>query len=287
MKAREESSAPEASTKGEALLPPPLPSQADTLLSRTMWFVQMRWLAIIGVFAVIAAAQGVFRLSLSAAPLYACACLLLASNFVFWRWGRRVSREKEEETRSRKARRFANCQIVSDLVLLTALLHYSGGVENPFSVFFVFHMVLASILLSPLASYLHATFAIALFGGMATAEYLWPAFHHPMVGFTPVELSGDWLYVASHVAALGAALYIAVFLTSSVSAQLREREAQLHEATQRMEELVWALTDSNLRLLQLEERQSRFMRVAAHQLRSPPRGHQELPQTRDRRISEG
>jgi len=46
-------------------------------------------------------------------------------------------------------------------------VHLSGGAENPFSYYFVFHMIIASVLLSRRASYLQAVFALLLFLLMA------------------------------------------------------------------------------------------------------------------------
>ena len=59
-------------------------------------------------------------------------------------------------------------QIAADLFILTVILHYSGGVENPFYLYFVFHMVLTSVFLSRFQSYILATLAIAVPAYMLT-----------------------------------------------------------------------------------------------------------------------
>ncbi len=38
-------------------------------------------------------------------------------------------------------------QIATDLILLTLMLHFSGGIENPLSFLYVFHIILSGILL--------------------------------------------------------------------------------------------------------------------------------------------
>ncbi len=247
----------------------PLPSAAQVLISRVTWFVQLRWLAVAGVFATILVARHALGLPVPGGPLYVLACLLFASNTCFHYWARRLDRIEDDALRLRKARVFANVQIGSDLVLLTLLLHFSGGVENPFSLFFVFHMVLASILLSAKDSYCQAMLALALFMTMALVGYVWPGAHVHLKGLLPGEVCRNGLYVFAHVAALGVTLFIAVFLTSSIAHRLRAREAELREAHARTERLVWSLADRNRRLQEIEERQSKFMRVVAHQLRSP------------------
>jgi hypothetical protein len=44
-------------------------------------------------------------------------------------------------------------------MMLTYFVHFVGGLENPFIFYFIFHMVIASILLSQKAAYLQATSA--------------------------------------------------------------------------------------------------------------------------------
>ena len=56
-----------------------------------------------------------------------------------------------------------HAQIALDLGMLTLLLHYAGGAENPFFPFYVFHVTLAAIALSRRASFFYAMLATVLF----------------------------------------------------------------------------------------------------------------------------
>jgi len=69
-------------------------------------------------------------------------------------------------------KKIINIQISADLLILTVLLHFSGGIENPFVFYFIFHMIIASILLSVWESFLQATFAVLLFCLLILLEYL-------------------------------------------------------------------------------------------------------------------
>jgi len=232
------------------------------LITRTHWFVTLRWVAVVAVAAAITGTQWIFRIRLDVTPLFVLAGILLFYNLVFWAYARRLEARSVERVSLREVNRFANVQISVDLVVLTFLLHFSGGVENPLSLFFIFHMIIASILLSPLASYLQATWAVALYAAMVLAEYASPSLHRPVEGFLPAELYRDGKFVLANIGALGVTLYLTVYFTVSIAKQLRRREAQLMEARDSQEA-------ANQRLAQLEERKSRFMRVAAHQLRAP------------------
>jgi signal transduction histidine kinase len=97
-------------------------------------------------------------------------------------------------------------QVVVDLGFLTVLLHYSGGIENPMSFSYVFHVILASIMFSrPIAL---AIVAIStLFVGVLAYGELVGLFHHYTIGAFPhfdgdageQHASHDLLYVSIRV----------------------------------------------------------------------------------------
>ena len=69
--------------------------------------------------------------------------------------------------------RFVVAQIAFDIALLTALLHTVGGMANPFAPLYVFHAVLAALLL-PGGTARRIIIAIAFAAGaLATVEALW------------------------------------------------------------------------------------------------------------------
>jgi signal transduction histidine kinase len=110
------------------------------------------------------------------------------------------------------------------------LLHYSGGIENPFIVYFVFHMAIASILLSVRESYLQATFAIGLLSLMALFEYKGIVPHYCLEGFVTADLHSNGLYVFGTIAVLASTFYLVVYMTSDISTQLRKQEEAYRQA---------------------------------------------------------
>jgi len=91
--------------------------------------------------------------------------------------------------------------LAANLALLSYLLHFSGGVENPFSAFFVFHMVIAGILLAPRAAYLEAALP----------------------------------YLVALLTAVAASLFGSVYLSSSIAEKLRQRDRELAAAVSNLE----------------------------------------------------
>jgi signal transduction histidine kinase len=127
-------------------------------------------------------------------------------------------------------KRIINFQISADLVALTILLHYSGGIENPIIIYFVFHMIIASILLSTRESYLQATLASFLIALLAVLEYKAIIPHHCLVGFVACNMPQGIFYVLGHVFILVTTLYIVVYMTNTISIQLRNQEEAYRQA---------------------------------------------------------
>jgi signal transduction histidine kinase len=172
-------------------------------------------------------ARYLFGLQVAVLPLYLGCVLLLAYNAVFWLFFRRLAARKSAPDWQHRAERLANVQIYLDLVLLTYLVYFSGGLENPFVFYYIFHMILSSILLPNRAAYLHAGFAVLLLGGLAAAEALGLLPRYPVPGFSAERLTPAVL--AGRLGAFASTLFIAVYFTTTIVNRLRQREAELEE----------------------------------------------------------
>ena len=124
----------------------PVPEEIR-LLRGAYWLAKLRWIAIVCVPVGTYVSGNVLGITLGQAALYAVATLLLAYN-VLVRILLDHAVKTDDGASSGTIRRIIHLQISADLILLTVLLHFSGGIENPLVFFFIFHMILASILLS-------------------------------------------------------------------------------------------------------------------------------------------
>ncbi len=141
-----------------------------------------------------------------------------------------------EQAREQTLAIVLSCQISIDLMILTTILHYSGGIENPFRSFFVFHMSITSILCSRVQSYCQATLAMGLFGGIVWLEALGKIPHYSLTGFTQVVPFQSPIYVTGILGVLAITLYLVVYMTTSIAQQLRLRQHDLTQANQNLEQ---------------------------------------------------
>jgi signal transduction histidine kinase len=126
-------------------------------------------------------------------------------------------------------------QIGLDWLAMTAIIHFSGGVESPALFYFFFHIIIAAILLSPRATFSYAATATLLVGATVWLEYAgWLPHFSPFVGAAaglhqrPLFVSGLMLFFVS-------AMFVSAYLASTINSRLRRREGEVFELSENLQ----------------------------------------------------
>ncbi|MCD6392056.1 MAG: HAMP domain-containing histidine kinase [Planctomycetes bacterium] len=214
----------------------PIPRNAR-LVRRAYWLIRIRWIAIIGVILAtfVAGRVLVLQVSVNQIALYCVAAVLTVYNSVFLILLNRAVKPNGERVFS-AVHRIVSVQISLDLILLTVLLHFSGGVENPFMIYFVFHMVIASILLPAWESYLQAALAVCLVVLLVLLEHQGIIHHYCLKGLLPDCIMGDRRLIVVMVTVFTTTLFMIIYMTSSISTQLRDQEEAYWQANIQLKE---------------------------------------------------
>lgn len=212
----------------------PVPEEIR-LLRGAYWLARLRWVAIICIPISTYVSRNILEIKLPAGALYAIATLLFVYN-VAVRLLLDYTVKAHEEVPSRTIKRIIHLQICADLILLTALLHFCGGIENPLVFFFIFHMVIASILLSKRESYALATFAVLLFGLLVLLEHKGYISHDCLEGFVPYCLQESPLYIFGTFVVVTTSLYVAVYMANYIATRLKRAERAYRQANAMLEE---------------------------------------------------
>ncbi len=235
---------------------------------RNRWLVRMRWLAAGGMAAAAVVGRWALGVPVPVGAVFALAAVLAALNAVLFALTRRPASREEVERRRRRETALATVQIAADLVVLTALIHFTGGIENPFFFYFIFHMIIASILLSRRASFYIATLATALFTALVLAER-YGALPHVQLWRFPARLYEDGVYTLAVLVVFATTMYLAVYFAGAVVQRLRARDEELITMTSNLERGSLELSEAYEKFRALEARKSEFFLLVAHQLRSP------------------
>ncbi len=242
------------------------------LLMRLKVFVTMRWIAIFGMVVGTLVASEVLHIGFPTLPVYIICAVIAMYNVVFYFQLRAIGREKPG-TIIHKARTYGNAHILLDLLALSVLLHYTGGIENPLIFFYVLHIILASIALHFRVVYVVATVALVMVGLLVGLEYAEVVPHVNLAGFADPTLYQSAPYILAVLLALAVILYGTTYMASAISGELRKRQRQVVQlGEQLLEEKEEELEQTSREMARLAEEKERFLQflnIAAHDLKAP------------------
>lgn len=195
-----------------------VPSSID-LLNNNQRLVGMRWLAGLVMLIATAISIYVFAVPLPALALYLLGVVVLAYNGLIWSVVRRASDEW--------LHLIATAQVAFDWLALALFMHFTGGIESPAIPFFLFHLVIAAILLPERRAYLYAVLIIGVVTGIAVFEAIGVLPHYTVIPALPADLYRNPLYIFAVVIFLSLTVGVVMLLVTRIVRDLRDREQRL------------------------------------------------------------
>jgi signal transduction histidine kinase len=246
--------------------------EEETLVMRLKVFNNMRWFAVLGVIVVTVVARYAFHIGFTTWPVYIVCTFMAIYNLILTQQVRGL-KELAPQRVIPRVRRYTYIHILLDMFALTVILHFTGGIENPFMFFFVFHVVLASIGLNYRIVYLLSTVAIAFVALMAGLEYAGWISHVNLQGFVSPTLYRQGSYIAARLITLALLLYCITYVTTAIAGELRKRQRQVVALGERLlAEKTGELERAANEIGKLKEEREKFLRfigIAAHDLKAP------------------
>lgn len=205
-----------------------------------LWFIQLRWVAAAVALGLITVGSGLPR-----AVLFSWWGGLVLANLLFGWWTRHGTNYELQIV----------VQAAVDLIILTGFLNGSGGLENPLYMSYVFHVILAGILLPKVKAAWVTGFAVLLFSLLSLGEYTRVLPHYTNVLFPHVEqgasatagaehagsddeavseadhhASHDLFYVAGRTLPFLGVLVLTAYFTNLIMGRVRRTEAGLERS---------------------------------------------------------
>ena len=160
----------------------------------TKWFIRIRWIAVGILIAATYVVKYLLDISIQDKSIFILSVVLLFLNVVH----RIILGQLKRNSGTRaiqKIKQEIHFQIITDLIILTLILHFSGGIENPIIIFYFFHMIIASSIFSTFTSYAYALFTMLLAASLAVLECYSIVPHYPLEGFVAHDLYKNVFYV--------------------------------------------------------------------------------------------
>jgi two-component system, sensor histidine kinase RegB len=178
------------------------------------WIVKLRWAAMAGQLVTIGVVHEGMGIELQLAPLLGLIALSTATNLVAFGWtvrGRSV------------APWVIPALMVFDTVLLTALLYLTGGPFNPFSFVYLVQIALATVVLSPRATWMLVLLSLACSAFLFVGYEELPLAKMSHSQHMRIHLIGMWV-------AFGVAAAFIVYFLLRITRALATRDAELYAA---------------------------------------------------------
>ena len=212
----------------------------EALVEQILWLIRLRWIAV-GVL-IASALLGRFVFPILAAPImiYACAAVLLICNIIHF-----LAATKKPENAGLRDIWSGMILVEVDLIILTAVLHFSGGVLNPCFLFYIFHVIIAAIMLPRRLSFIVGLTAIVLFGLLEVNEL----YGGSILGYYPLQLSasgGPWrnpLYSLGFFAAFSFTVVLAQYLTRMIITRMTAKELEAARNSDVLKAIINAMSE--------------------------------------------
>jgi signal transduction histidine kinase len=240
-----------------------------------MWlrvFITIRWITILGIIVATLVASEILHIGFPILAAYGTCVFVALCNLALLYQARRLEKMPTGLV-VRRARTWGTIHLLLDLLAFIVLLHFTGGIENPFVFYFVLHIIGASVILHYRVVYLLAMAKIVAVMLLVGLEYTGAIPHVNLVGFADPTLYQQGSYIMAVLIVLGSALFATAYMATSISGELRKRQREVVQLSQRLlKKRTGELEQASVEIAQLEEEKSRFLRflgIAAHDLKAP------------------
>ncbi len=215
--------------------------------SRILWSIRLRWMAILGYFGATFLISKLTPFALPYNKIWTALYLLAGINILYYL----VLKLFKEFSVVAELTVLA-IHIIIDLIFLTLIIHYSGGVENPVYLFYVFHVVISSIVFPRWIPYVFATLVVFLFSSMVYGEYTLHLHHYCIFNETMHQNSIILLLI---LIIFTVTVYVTAYICTTFMRIYRESKQIIDE--------------QNQKLVEADKQKSQFFRFASHELKAP------------------
>ncbi len=226
----------------------------ETITNRNNWFIQLRYAAVMMLLIMFLVVHYIFKFEFYSIQRYWFAGIsssIIIYNTFFFIIRKRIGCVPGKFN----ALHFSLLQMILDLIALTLLVYFTGSIETPLYMLFIFHMIIGSLILPRHVILTISGIVIVVFSTIVMLEHWGIIYHFHISILYPFENVHNVKFIISSLSIFIFTILTTVAITSRIAQRLYKREQQLKET---LEELNKA-----------EEAKQNYIMAVVHEIKSP------------------
>ena len=200
----------------------------DAIKRRNLWFIKLRYGAVLMLIALEFSSRYLLQFKYTASQYNVfifITLFILFYNAIF-----HLTRKHIKNIPGKfNPLHFSLLQMLLDLSVLMLLIYYTGGVESPLTMLFIFHIIIGSLILPGYVIYTLTFCVIGVYIFDVSAEYIGLISHHHIDGFLTFHLHNNFNFIVIHTSVFAFVLLMSVLLANRIAKQLYQMEQELVE----------------------------------------------------------
>ena len=226
----------------------------EAVRKRNLWFIKLRYSVVMVLAGFLFITSFIFKIDYSETQV-AAGLMIIISILVYNLVLHRLRKSVRFEADKFNPLHLSLIQIFLDLISLLLLVYYTGGIESPLYIQFVFLVIIGSLILPGTLVYTMAAFFISGFAILTTLEYYQIISHHSIAGLLTYPLYDNPNYIAAFLFTFTFMVFLSVYLANGMARQLYKREKDL--------------VDSMKKINAAEKEKQKYIMGIVHEIKTP------------------
>jgi len=226
----------------------------EAIRRRNLWFIKLRYGIVILLSTFLFITTFIFKINYSETQLSAGVSIIasiLFYNALLHRLRKYVLLDFERFN----PLYIALLQMILDLIALLLLVYFTGSIESPLYMQFVFLVIIGSLILPGVLVYTMAAVFVIGFSTLTILEYSQLIVHHSIDGLLSFPLYNNLHYISAFLFTFAFVIFVSVYLANGMARQLYKREKDL--------------VDSMKKINAAEKEKQKYIMGIVHEIKTP------------------
>ena len=204
-----------------------------SIRKRNLWLIELRYGVVVMLVFCLIISKYIFKVDYSDTQFIAISVITICI-FVYNSILHKVRKFLKCNPHGFNPLYFSLIQMILDLIALLLLVYFTGSIESPLYMLFVFHTIIGSLVLPSIVVYVVAGSFVMLFIAMLTLEHFNVIPHHQVIGLMQIPLYDNIHFVVVFLLTFTFMIFVSVYLTSKIVGQLYDLEKNLYDSIKKI-----------------------------------------------------